>query len=324
MPNFKDDPVISRNRFDDPQSKLSALVRGLHDVGLVGRVGDTEVAREITRVDEMPTIALPDDAEPSEPAVRGEGDATGIVGVGRNWHGVYGKSESEIGGHGVSGEGVVGVGGVGLTWVGVYGETRAAPGAGSCGVLGEGQSGGIGVKGHARAPGQAGVAGYQLANEGPGVYGEGAPAGYFKGDVVVTGDVVLEGADYAEELTAAAADVGPGMVVVLDEEGRIAPCDREYDPRVAGIVSGAGGVRPGIVLDRHDGGAPVALMGKLWTLADATEAPIRCADQLTTSATRGHARRVTERQRAFGAVIGKALTELPSGRGLVRVLVSAN
>jgi hypothetical protein len=33
---------------------------------------------------------------------------------------------------------------------------------------------------------------------------------------------------------------------------------------------------------------------------------------------------VTELERAFGAVVGKALTELPSGTGLVRVLVSAS
>lgn len=323
MPSYEDDPLVSRNHKGNPEfdggvygeSQLFNGVRGITYAPGHGAV---------VGVSEVPNPDPPDDSKIPGPGVYGQGNATGVVGIGKAWHGVFGKSESTIGGQGVAGEGNVGVGGIGLTWVGVYGETRAAPGVGSCGVLGEGQSGGIGVKGHARAPGQAGVAGYQLANQGPGIYGEGAPAGYFKGDVVVTGDILLEGADYAEELTAAEGEVEPGMVVVLDDEGRIAPCREEYDPRVAGIVSGAGGVRPGIVLDRHDGGAPVALMGKLWVLADATEAPIRCADQLTTSAIPGHARRVSERQRAFGAVIGKALTDLLSGRGLVRVLVSAS
>ncbi|MFD7028368.1 hypothetical protein ACFWAR_10085 [Streptomyces sp. NPDC059917] len=150
-------------------------------------------------------------------------------------------------------------------------------------------------------------------------------AGYFDGNVHVTGRITHPGADYAEALTVAApAAVGPGMVMVLDDGGRITPCSRAYDDRVAGIVSGAGGVQPAMVLDDHEGAAPIALMGKLWVRADASQAPIRCGDLLTTSATTGHACRVTDRERAFGAVVGKALTDLPSGRGMVRVLVSAS
>jgi NAD(P)H-hydrate repair Nnr-like enzyme with NAD(P)H-hydrate dehydratase domain len=57
-------------------------------------------------------------------------------------------------------------------------------------------------------------------------------------------------------------------------------------------------------------------------MADADVAPIRPGDLLTTSTMSGHCRRVTEPARAFGAVIGKALTALLSGQGLVRVLVS--
>jgi NAD(P)H-hydrate repair Nnr-like enzyme with NAD(P)H-hydrate dehydratase domain len=63
-------------------------------------------------------------------------------------------------------------------------------------------------------------------------------------------------------------------------------------------------------------------MGKVWCMANADVAPIRPGDLLTTSSISGHCRRVTEPARAFGAVIGKALTALASGRGLVRVLVS--
>jgi NAD(P)H-hydrate repair Nnr-like enzyme with NAD(P)H-hydrate dehydratase domain len=63
-------------------------------------------------------------------------------------------------------------------------------------------------------------------------------------------------------------------------------------------------------------------MGKVWCMADADVAQIRPGDLLTTSSLRGHCRRVTEPARAFGAVIGKALTALSSGSGLVRVLVS--
>lgn len=322
MPSYKDDPVISRNQtghpdFDGGVYGESNVFNGVRGISYAPGHG------AVVGISEVPIPDPPDPAKNPGPGVYGQSNGAGVVGEGKTWHGVFGHTESTTGGHGVAGDGPTGVSGVGRTWIGVYGETHAGTAAGSSGVLGEGLNGGVGVKGHARAPGMAGVAGYQLAHQGPGVYGEGAPAGYFKGDVVVTGDLLLEGADYAEALTVAEAVVTPGMVVVLDDEGRIRPCTEDYDQRVAGVVSGAGGVRPALVLDRHDGGAPVALMGKLWVLADASEAAIRCGDLLTTSSTLGHARRATDRERAFGAVVGKALTELATGTGMVRVLVTA-
>lgn len=88
------------------------------------------------------------------------------------------------------------------------------------------------------------------------------------------------------------------------------------------MISGAGGVRPALVLDRHDGGAPVALLGKVWTMADARADAIRPGDLLTTAQLRGHARRMTDSSRVFGALIGRALTGLAAGQGMVRVLIS--
>ncbi|WP_329409577.1 hypothetical protein OG802_11125 [Streptomyces sp. NBC_00704] len=257
------------------------------------------------------------------PGVYGQSPGTGVVGESTTWHGVFGHTTSTSGGHGVSGDGDVGVSGVGRKWIGVYGETNADPNVGASGIWGDGKDSGDGVKGHAKAPGKAGVAGFQLGNAGPGIFGQGAPAGHFQGDVVVTGDLVLPGADYAEELTVASDEVTPGTVVVLDEAGQIRPCTKEYDARVAGVVSGGRGVKSSLVLDRHDNGAPVALMGKVWALADASTHPVRAGDMLTTSGRLGHAQVVTDPSRAFGAIIGKALTDLSSGRGLVRVLVTA-
>jgi hypothetical protein len=138
----------------------------------------------------------------------------------------------------------------------------------------------------------------------------------------VTGDVILDGADYAEALTVGDQEVMPGMTVVLDDQGRIRPCSSEYDTRVAGVIAGARGVRSALVLDRHEGGAAVAMMGKVWALAEAVDHPIRCGDLLTTSSTSGHARRVDDPGRAFGCVIGKALTNLDGGFGYVRILVN--
>jgi len=49
---------------------------------------------------------------------------------------------------------------------------------------------------------------------------------------------------------------------------------------------------------------------------------VEVGDLLTTSATPGHAMKATDNARAFGAVLGKALAPLPSGKGLVPILVT--
>jgi hypothetical protein len=94
---------------------------------------------------------------------------------------------------------------------------------------------------------------------------------------------------------------------------------------VAGVVSGAGDFRPGIVLDRQasDGSRrAVALMGKVYCQVDASFGPVAAGDMLTTSPTSGHAMKAADRERAFGAVLGKALKPLPQGSGLVPILVT--
>ena len=141
-----------------------------------------------------------------------------------------------------------------------------------------------------------------------------------------TADLMLYNADCAEEFDLAEAQrVEPGTIMVLDEQGRLRESAVEYDRKVAGVVSGAGGYRPGIVLDRRPTGrerATVALMGKAYCKVDADYAPIAVGDLLTTSATAGHAMKVTDSSRAFGAVIGKALQPLTTGRDLIPILVA--
>jgi hypothetical protein len=236
--------------------------------------------------------------------------------------GVLGES---MRGHGVRGDGVVGVSGVGRRWIGVYGETDAPTEVGAAGVWGEGKETGDGVKGHANGPGKAAVVGIHLSTRGPGVFGRGNPAGLFEGNVVVTGDLILAGADVAEQFDVVSddGDVRPGSVVVLDSVGRISTTVQPYDTRVAGIVSGAGDRAPALVLDRESDGVdsaasaserqPLAVVGKAWCLADATGEPIRVGDLLTTARRAGHAMRATSRVESIGAVIGKALTPLERG-----------
>jgi hypothetical protein len=101
--------------------------------------------------------------------------------------------------------------------------------------------------------------------------------------------------------------------------------ETSYDTRVAGIVSGANGVNPGIALHQDgvlDGGQNVALSGRVYVLADATKGAIAPGDLLTTSSTPGHAMKVTDHSRAQGAILGKAMTGLATGKGMVLTLVT--
>jgi hypothetical protein len=144
-------------------------------------------------------------------------------------------------------------------------------------------------------------------------------AAQFNGDVQVTGDIFLPGADCAEHFDAAEADqIGPGTVVVIDQRGTLRPSLEAYDKKVAGVVSGADQYRPAIVLDRQpsqNGRVPLALVGKVYCKVDARYSPIDVGDLLTSSPTAGHAMKAENPSRAFGAVIGKALRPLVAGQG---------
>ena len=141
-----------------------------------------------------------------------------------------------------------------------------------------------------------------------------------------TGDIVLQNADCAEEFEVEEGDgIEPGMVLALSDEGKLALANRPYDRKVAGVVSGAGGLRPGIVLGRSADARdrwPIALSGKVFCRVDANQSPVAVGDLLTTSPTLGHAMAARDHRRAFGAVIGKALAPLGSGKALVPILVA--
>jgi hypothetical protein len=137
---------------------------------------------------------------------------------------------------------------------------------------------------------------------------------------------ITGGADVAEPFPMKDS-IEPGSVVIIDDEhpGQLRLSTSRYDTRVAGIVSGAGGVNPGLALRQHDvldAGKNVALTGRVYVQADATSAPIKPGDLLTTSDKPGHAMKVSDHSRAPGAVIGKAMSSLREGSGLVLVLVS--
>jgi hypothetical protein len=190
---------------------------------------------------------------------------------------------------------------------------------------------GEGVHGETSSTTFAAVAGITLnpAGTGPGIYGESrgpGPAGFFKGDVLVTGDIKIVNADCAEDFDIGADIlVEAGTVMVLGDDGSLYPSEVAYDKRVSGVVSGAGGYKPGIVLDKQqsDGNRqPIALLGKVYCKVDASFAPVKIGDLLTTSPTPGHAMKTTDQFKAFGAVIGKALRPLSEGQELIPILIA--
>ena len=83
--------------------------------------------------------------------------------------------------------------------------------------------------------------------------------------------------------------------------------------------------RPGIVLDKKPSQSnrkPIALMGKVYCKADARFSRIEVGNLLTTSSTAGYAMKAQDPYRAFVEVIGKALRQLNTGKGLIPILVA--
>jgi hypothetical protein len=147
------------------------------------------------------------------------------------------------------------------------------------------------------------------------------------GDITATGDVCLVGADCAEDFNIAGVEeIEAGTVMVICQDGALRPSQESYDKRVAGVISGAGDFRSGIVLDKqaHDTETqrrPLALVGKVFCKVDASYAPIEVGDLLTTSPTPGHGMKAGDPAKAFGTVFGKALRGLESEQGLIPILV---
>jgi hypothetical protein len=143
---------------------------------------------------------------------------------------------------------------------------------------------------------------------------------------------ILGGADLSEQFQISSADAesspSPGMVVSIDpgNPGDLVVSNKAYDRRVAGIISGAGGINPGMLMgqkgSKADGTNPVALTGRVYCWVDASNGAIEPGDLLTTSDTPGHAMKVTDYTRAQGAILGKAMSSLEEGEGLVLVLVT--
>jgi hypothetical protein len=275
--------------------------------------------------------------------VRGINDSggPGVYGAAASADGVHGDSQSSVhaGVSGVNGSGGNGVYGSASGSDGVYGQSQSNAHAGVSGLNNAGGPGVYGtasswdgVHGDSQSSAHAGVSGVNTSG-GIGVYGQGGPgpAGQFNGDVKIFGtltatvDIVL-GSDCAEDFDIATSEeVEPGTVMALTDEGALQPCQDSYDRKVAGVISGAGDYKPGLILGRTESPLkrlPLALMGKVFCKVDADYSPIVIGDLLTTSPTRGHAMKARDSSKAFGSVIGKALRSHKEGTGLIPILIA--
>jgi hypothetical protein len=137
----------------------------------------------------------------------------------------------------------------------------------------------------------------------------------------------LCGGDYAEsiDVTDDRKKYEPGDVLVIDPnvDGKFVKSSQSYSTSVAGIYS----TKPGVVgrrqtTEKNPGEIPMAVVGIVPVKVSAENGPIQRGDILVTSSTPGYAMKGTDRIQWTGAIIGKSMASLPSGTGLIEVLVS--
>jgi len=179
------------------------------------------------------------------------------------------------------------------------------------------------------------ASGVYVTSGGIGITAKGSYAGAaIYGDLDLyeygTSNKVLElgkGLDYAEgfDVTGGADGAAPGSVLVIDptSPGHLTLSTRAYDKRVAGIVAGANSLGSGVRLGGDGFDHDVALAGRVYCNAVASDDPIEPGDMLTTSDLPGYAMKADDASRSRGAILGKAMEPLAAGeRGQILVLVT--
>ena len=357
MPNFQNDPVVSvSDSISTPavqgEGSRNEGIRGVSHSAYGGVVGIND--SDYPSDPRLLPVSFLDDSRLIKGGPGGwfeSNQGEGVRGWSKNPHhgGVVGVNTA--GGFGVYGQSDDGAGVVGESKsnAGIYGTSHNVNNGG---VIGVNTAGGIGVNGtsntgvavwgtsrdHEAIHGEthsavtAAIAAYQknTASNSAALYakhdGHGTAA-FFDGNVLLTGHIQFENAaDCAEDFDISAGSIAePGTVMALDDEGNLRESCHAYDKRVAGVISGAGNYKPGLVLDKQQSQSnrkPIALLGKVFCKVDAQFGPIEVGDLLTTSPTVGHAMRADDPFKAFGAVIGKALRPLANGQGLIPILIA--
>lgn len=208
-----------------------------------------------------------------------------------------------------------------------------APGFNSIGIRVEGGSGPRGAAGEfTNSVGGAILRGYGTCCSSSGRFGFFEIAG--TGDATFGGslsaaNVLPHGTDFAESMDVAGAksEYEPGDLMAIDAAGdrRLVKATAEYSTSVAGIHA----TKPGVLASPYAAGdprladdVPLAMVGIVPCKVTAANGAIARGDLLVASSLPGHAMKGTDRTRMLGAVVGKALQPLPSGTGVILVLVT--
>jgi len=142
-----------------------------------------------------------------------------------------------------------------------------------------------------------------------------------KGDVWTRDGYYTISQDFAEMLPAVDG-LAPGDVLIIGPDGKLTRSSEPFQTSVAGVYSTA----PGLVAGMPEtgpvpGSIPLAMTGIAPVKVSAENGAIRPGDLLVTSATAGHAMKAGPNP-PQGAVIGKALAQLTSGTGVIKMLAT--
>ena len=165
-------------------------------------------------------------------------------------------------------------------------------------------------------------------------------AGWFKGNVMVTGQLYASGSlqaagsnDYAEYMRSSES-LEPGDVVIFDQtiENTVKKSLQAYDQQAIGIVSTKPGILAGGIQNANEeqlsleemaqrGYYPIAFIGQVPVKISGENGEIKIGDLLTTANTPGYAMKATEK--SIG-IIGQALENFSGDKGLINVLIKTS
>ena len=143
--------------------------------------------------------------------------------------------------------------------------------------------------------------------------------------------------DLAETFeTSEEVEIGDVLVIDQNHDKKLKKSSQAYDSKVIGIVSGAPAiafegsrlvVSPDPLVFKKGTTPPVALSGRVLCKISLENGPIAKGDLLTTSSLAGHAMKATDWDKAFGAVVGRALNAFEGGpngekTGVIKVMVT--
>lgn len=296
-------------------------------VGVIGR-SDSVVGNGVYGVTTSPTGSA-EAISGTAMATQGHGVGGYAVAAAGTSVGVFGKSYSSQG-TGVQGESSPTS--AGYTTYGVVGSAHGTAGIAIYGVADSQNGNTIGVFGSAISA--TGISGMFVSGGGGNILlGQNQATKVFRvdatGKVYGNGGFQSNGADFAESVAVRGERSGyePGDVLAVDEDSdrRVKLVTEAYSVHVAGVYS----TKPGTLSTPHpmDSAAledevPMAVIGIVPCKVTTANGAIHRGDLLVSSDVAGYAMKGTNRLRMPGAILGKALQELPAGRGVIEILVT--